>query len=700
MVELSPPLLPDLDTETSWVRRRLGLIAGALVIVAGVAAGYWFFLRDDSKPAPVAQQQTATATTGSIVSELSTTGTAQSSLSSKLTFASSAKVTAVNAKLGDKVQQGQVLATLDSSDAASKLQAARVALTAAQSSYSDLVQPPTASALASAQASISTAQYQLANAQDALHKGQGNPSPDDVTAADSAITQAQQGITSAQSQSQTAWISLLNAQRTYCGTDNHLVQACLQGDIPLTPAKIDALIAEIRSPATSAVGTAAQGLISANTGYANSLSSITTAQTALKTAQDKKTALYAPATGLALQQLQSAVDSASANVLAAQQKYADLLKGPTASQVAQAQQSVSNAQSAVESAQTAYDSVVLTAPFAGTVTAVGVNVGDQVSPTTAAFTITNTDAIRVDLSVQEADYVGLKAGQYGIATFDALTGNTYVIRITAVNPTPTTTQGVVSYQVQTEILRADQLSDPATQQAVIQTLGAANGGALRGRGTAGTGAAANRTPAASGTSRAAGANGTAQPNGQNRGNGAGANGTPRAGGPGANGGFGQNGANVTPGANQQGGAPGGQGAAGGAAFLQNLLNQPMPTPGMNATVVIIKSVTPDLLLVPTSAIKTQGGQKTVTVKKDDGTTEVRTVTTGASDSTNTAITNGLTAGEVVLTGTTTSAATGATANRTTTTNQQGFPGGGFAGGGNFGPAGGGGNTNSATGGVR
>ena len=672
MVELSPSLLPELDSEPSWLRRKLGWIVAAVLMLAAAGGGYWYFTRDDTPAAAPVQQQTATATTGQLVSSFSGTGTASATLTSKLTFQTSAKVTAVNAKLGDKVEAGQTLATLDSGDAQRKLDQAKVSLTSAQLKLQDLIQPATASELASGSAAISQAQYQLANAQENLRKAQAGPDSDTVATADAAVTQAQQALTNAQNQVQSSWISLLTAQRNYCTTDNHLVSVCLSTDLPLAQSKIDQLIAEIRNPATAAVGTAAQSLISSNTSYGNSLTAQTNAQTALATAQQKRSDLNTPPTALTLQQLQAAVDNANASLLSAQQKYDDLVKGPAATDVAQQQSAVDTARIGVDTAQASLDAVVLKAPFAGTITAVGVAVGDTVSASTAAFTITNQDAVRVDLSVQEADFVGLKAGQYGIATFEALSGNTYVVRIIFVNPTPTTTQGVVSYQVQAEILRPDQLQDQATQQAVLQTLSAAGSGVRRTGTNGATGTTGPGSPGGNGTNGAARTPGDGGQGGQQAQRTPGAGFTPPVG--------------VTPGA----GGPGGGGGA--AAGLQALLNAPAPTPGMNATVVIVKSVQANLLLVPTSAIKSQGQQKTVTVKKEDGTTEERTVTTGGADSTNTAITSGLTAGEVVVLSTTVTASTTATANRTTTT-QGNFPG-GFQGG----P--GGGTTNSATGGVR
>ncbi len=686
MSELSPPFSNDFDSESSWLRRKLGLIVGLIIVLAAAGGAYWYFNRD-STPAVVApQQQTATVTSGSLVSKLSTTGTAASSLTSKLTFGASAKVSTVNVIVGQKVTAGEVLATLDSSDLQSKLTSAQTALTSAQLKYADALKPPTASALASAQSAISSAETQLANAQENLRKAQPGADTDAITAADNTVSQAQQSLTSAQNQVQSSWISLISAQRNYCTADNHLVQACYESDLPLSQAKIDSLIAEVRTPATSAVGSAASSFISSNTSYGNSLTSVTNAEKTLATAVEKRQALNDPPSALTLQQLNSAIQSANASLLAAQQKYDDLVAGPTATDVASQQQSVQSAQSAYETAKTNLEAAVLTAPYAGTITAVGVAVGDNISAATQAFTLTNTDSVVVNLSVQETDFVGLEAGQYGTATFEALTGHTYIVKIVSVNPTPTTTQGVVSYQVQAVILSTADLQDTATQQSALSAY------ATLSTGTSGLGArggAQGGGPAASGTPGAGGRFGNAPA----------AAGTPGAGAPAAQqtaragGGF-PGGAGRTPGAGGgfPGGAANGGAAPGGAGILQTLLDAPVPTPGMNATVVILKSVAENVVLAPNSAIRTTGTVKTVTVKNADGTTENRPVQTGATDGTNTIITSGLTADEVVVLGTSTAVTTGGT----TTGQQREFPAGGFGIGGGQAPGGNAG----ATGGVR
>ena len=99
----------------SW-RGRLVKLLVALAVVAGASAtGYWFFFRpgETAGTATAGTTSEVAVTKGKLVSTLTSTGTAASTVSGKLTFSSSGSVKAVNVAVGDKVTAGQVLATLD-----------------------------------------------------------------------------------------------------------------------------------------------------------------------------------------------------------------------------------------------------------------------------------------------------------------------------------------------------------------------------------------------------------------------------------------------------------------------------------------------------------------------------------------------------------------------------------------------------------
>jgi multidrug efflux pump subunit AcrA (membrane-fusion protein) len=73
-----------------------------------------------------------------------------------------------------------------------------------------------------------------------------------------------------------------------------------------------------------------------------------------------------------------------------------------------------------------------------------------------------------------------------------------------------------------------------------------------------------------------------------------------------------------------------------------------PVPGMNATVTIIIDQRQDVLVVPSTAIQSEGRDSVVDIQNEDGSTTRQVVETGLSDGTNTEITSGLEEGQIVI----------------------------------------------------
>ncbi|MCC6236140.1 MAG: efflux RND transporter periplasmic adaptor subunit [Dehalococcoidia bacterium] len=177
-------------------------------------------------------------------------------------------------------------------------------------------------------------------------------------------------------------------------------------------------------------------------------------------------------------------DSAMESVAAAQANLNRLNAGATASQVRASQADVAAAQEALNSAQIAraskgdqqtatldlqrrqvelaevseqlardaLEDTVLKAPFDGTVGSVSISTGDLASPTQTAIVLTDSSRMFVNLVVTEVDLPNLRAGQFGVVTFDALPGSTFVMRVTGVGNVGSTSQGVVTYQARGELL--------------------------------------------------------------------------------------------------------------------------------------------------------------------------------------------------------------------------------------------------------
>ncbi len=216
----------------------------------------------------------------------------------------------------------------------------------------------------------------------------------------------------------------------------------------------------------------------------------------------------------------------------------------------------------------------------------------------AAIVLNTPNAVRLNLTITESDLPNVKAGQSGIAVFDALEGSVFPIVIDSVGVSPTSTQGVVTYQVRARFVPG----------ATAATTGAAAQGAFAGRAFAPAG-----TPVPGATPPVgAGAPG---------GNVAPPAGTPVAG--------------ATP-------------AAGVSTPQATATSEAKPLPGMNATVTITVDQAQNVLVIPDRAIQTEGQNSVVEVQKDDGSTEMVVVQTGLSDGTNTEIAAGLEEGQTII----------------------------------------------------
>lgn len=113
-------------------RRRLIWLAVAVVVLALLAFGVVRALTAGAAPGETAAAPTVAVDKGEVTTEVATTGTLQAAQTRSLSFAVSAEVTAVKVRAGNTVTAGQVLATVDGTDAAERVDDAAQALDDAQ----------------------------------------------------------------------------------------------------------------------------------------------------------------------------------------------------------------------------------------------------------------------------------------------------------------------------------------------------------------------------------------------------------------------------------------------------------------------------------------------------------------------------------------------------------------------------------------
>ena len=116
--------------------------------------------------------------------------------------------------------------------------------------------------------------------------------------------------------------------------------------------------------------------------------------------------------------------------------------------VAQAEAGVLQAQVALEAAQAALDQMTLTAPFAGNVAALDMEVGEIVSPGETVVTLANLDGWLVETTdLTELDVVEVAEGDPVIVRVDALPDVEIEGIVTNIDTVSTLSQGDVVYAV-------------------------------------------------------------------------------------------------------------------------------------------------------------------------------------------------------------------------------------------------------------
>ena len=659
---------------------RRGRLIASVVLIGGIAGlGYWGFIRDN-KPATVATAQEVKVTMGALSTTLTASGTAAAEQSTPLTFSTGGLVTQVMVRLGEEIKAGQPLVRLDARDATRKVESAQASLVQAQLRLKQLLEPSAVDRTAMQQ-SLLNARQALENAQ-ATYTTLGRPTDADLIAAQNTVAAAKASYQSSLNSVETSKASLYQAQNTYCSLQHETtVGICTPDKLPIPADLIVVLqtsIARNTAVPTQSLISAVNSLLSANASHVNALANKETAAASVVAAEARLKELTTP-TPDAIRIASNAVQAAQAAYDSTKAK-ADALATPAELDLLTQQQAVRTAEIALQTAQDALDDTTLVAPFSGKAGAVAAVVGQRIGSGASAVVLSNPDAIRLDLTISEADLVNIKAGMLGLARFDSMPRNAYVVKVIGVSTIPTVTQGVVTYPVQAAILRGNALNDirdqlPSLTRSLTSgaagaqfgaILGGGAGGARAGAGASGaSGAQGARLQGASGASGATGGSGAQGPRPQGASGAAGASGATGASGPrGASGAAGASGA----------GGPGGGG-------LSALLNPPLPAAGMNASITLLVSVTENQLLLPTGAVRRQGNQQFVYQPNPTagGAPVQKPVTTAGTDGTNIAIASGLAEGDTVLLGAI-GTATPAASKTGTTGGAAGGPGGGGPGG--------------------
>ncbi len=423
---------------TIWTAVKTHKKTSALVVIILIFGGWYYYSKASS--ATVTTYIVRPATLGTV--QTTVTGTGQVSSSQELTVNPqvSGTVTSIRVKDGDTVQAGQVLATLDSTDAEFSLQNAQIALAKLESS-NPLTVTSNQNSVTSAQSSLAQSYTTAFNSLTSTYNDMGpiindlnnlfygtNVSPYFTEAA---LNSQGYGPT-AEQYKQTAGVLLDKVKHDYSAFRDAYVTTNNQSTSTVTASlnQEDTVLQELLT--TLKDTSVAVDYIISSTAKQN--------QTTAMTTDDSNLSSWLATINQDGTSIANAISSIQNNTNSYNQAVATLNEAQSGSNPLDLQ----SAQLALAQAQKTYDEYTIRAPISGVIGNVTLAVGDNATPSSVIGTVFTKSYIS-NIVLNEVDAAKVTIGQPVSVTFNALSGVTATGTVTDVDTIGTVSQGVVSY---------------------------------------------------------------------------------------------------------------------------------------------------------------------------------------------------------------------------------------------------------------
>jgi len=409
---------------------------------------------DSASEEATAENQVVTVQRGNLTIDIAAAGNLALSRAEDLAFEIAGTVEEVLVGEGDTVEEGQALAKLDTSEWEEQLEALEDNVVTAEQQ------------LTAKQRDLVQAEINLINAEIALQEAEAKYVwPAEVFAAREKVWAAELDVEEAQAMLEGGVVTEIYNRQT--GETTVTIKIAKSAhDVEVWTDNL--------ADAEEKLGTARVQL---DTLLAESVADtkVAYAEEKLKTAQLELDRLLAQsaatAEDIAMQRLK---------VEQAQEQLEDVQKGQqdvtikrlsleqTEGKLEDTHQAIADAEEAIADAQEELDeaeskSPVITAPFDGFVTIVNVEGGDEVLKGTVAVQIADPDKFEAEILVSEMDILQVKLGGVAWVEVDAMSGMSLPATVTHISPTATIQSGVVNYKVKVEIQSLEEVTQEQQQ---------------------------------------------------------------------------------------------------------------------------------------------------------------------------------------------------------------------------------------------
>lgn len=423
---------------------------------------------------------TQIVTKGDLRKTVLATGQVISDTDIDLAFKSSGIVQRVNAKVGDQVEEGEIIAALDGAAEAAQVTQARAALASAQASYDKIISGADTPEVNIAKASLRSAEVAFRNAElsyngtafqqenlvknarlilynSSLEAKRTQIVSDEVTAT---ITGAYQGNEEGYYKFEREF-SGSGFKLRYRGIENGLGTENIERGIAV-PLGTKGLYVTFSTDGSFADNPEWRVEIPnpEASNYLTNLNAYNAAQQArdiaLLTAQNSMNAA------------QSALDQAKYNL-------EQTLAAARPEDVAIANAQILSAEGQLEAASAAYESTLIRAPANGTITAIQVDVGEAASSNKPSIVLKDLENLYVEANIAEANIAEIKLDQEVEFTFDALgSDKIFKGRVAMIDPASTLVSGIVNYKIKAAVGKVEDIKPGMTANLTIITSFKAN----------------------------------------------------------------------------------------------------------------------------------------------------------------------------------------------------------------------------------
>jgi HlyD family secretion protein len=452
-----------------------------LPLIAIIAVAGFFIYKSQTK---IPQYETFEVKRGDVVQQVSVTGQVKPAQNIELSFEKNGKIVESKGKVGDKVKNGQILASLDNMELKAQLAQANAGTQTQQAKLDELKKGTRPEEIQVAQTTLSNAQKSLTDAETNLQNTKNKADADLKEEYDAALTAANDSVTNAIY----SLFVLTDIQYTYFQSTSDT------DSINVAEAKADAIyillgevsggratnnaITQMTGGAKKTVQTAQDNPTFANIDYA--LTHVKNALQKVKSALDivpttslsstnktnlntEKTSVNADITAvsgkveaIAVQKAtnQNNITAAQISLTTAQNTLANaqtnlVLKqaGSTPEQIAAADAQVKQAQANAMSISAQLAKTYIKSPVDGIITQQDAKIGQMATANQTLITIMSDTKFEIEANVSETEIAKISLSDDVSITLDSLGPNEkFIGRVIKIDPAETIISGVIYYK--------------------------------------------------------------------------------------------------------------------------------------------------------------------------------------------------------------------------------------------------------------